>query len=336
MIDARVLVVGGGAIGGVVAAKMTGRVTGVTVLDADVRHAALMRDPGLRVDDLGEERCVSLEAHSDPGELEGPFDLALMTVKAAFLGDALRPLHDRGLAASYVSLGNGLVQDLIASIVGLDGLLVGTVEWGATNLGPGRVAQTTRAPFVLGELDGKVRERTRLAAAALEAAAEVRITANIQGQVWSKLLVNSAWSGLGAVSGLLYREVAAHPAGREAALGLWREGVRVAEAQRLELEGVLGIHPRDLVEGTRAEVDEALDVYIGHAGAVKASMLQDLERGVPCEVDFINGGVARRGEGVGIPTPLNRRVVDIVHAIERGERRPSPEALQDVLEGRTA
>ena len=57
------------------------------------------------------------------------------------------------------------------------------------------------------------------------------ITENIGGQVWSKLLVNSAFSGLGAVSGLLYREVVADPAGKEAALAVWREGYDVGMAQ---------------------------------------------------------------------------------------------------------
>ncbi len=65
-------------------------------------------------------------------------------------------------------------------------------------------------------------------------------------------------------------------------------------------------------------------------GATKSSMLQDLERGATTEVDVINGGVADRGAAVGVPTPLNERVVGLVHAIERGEREPSPAALDEL------
>ncbi len=133
------------------------------------------------------------------------------------------PLRDR--AETFVSLGNGLVQDRIADIVGAERLLIGTVEWGATNLGPGRLAQTTRAPFVIGEPDGSTSDRLQRLGSALQTAAEVRLSDNIRGQVWSKLLINSTWSGLGVASGLLYEEVAAHPQGRQLAREVWREGV---------------------------------------------------------------------------------------------------------------
>src|SRR5829696_6836215 len=189
MIDTSVLVVGAGAIGGVTAAKMKGGVRRVSVLDANTEHVERMRNPGLLLDELGEERRVRLDAHADPSDLEGPFDFALVTLKAPHLEAALVPLVERGLAETFVSLGNGLVLDRIASIVGDGNLVVGTVEWGATNLGAGHLARTTRAPFVIGEPDGETKDRTRLLANALETVADVRITENIGGQVWSKLLV---------------------------------------------------------------------------------------------------------------------------------------------------
>src|SRR5918998_3121123 len=167
MIDASILVIGAGAIGGVTAAKTEGGVRGVSVLDADEEHVGRMRDPGLLLDELGEERQVRLDAHADVSDLEDPFDFALVTLKAPHLEAALGPLVERGLARAYVSLGNGLVQDRIAAIVGGENLIVGTVEWGATNLGPGHLAQTTRAPFVIGEPDGKTKDRTQLLAQAL-------------------------------------------------------------------------------------------------------------------------------------------------------------------------
>ena len=66
MIEASILIVGAGAIGGVTAAKMEGGVRRVSVLDADEEHVEKMRDPGLLLDDLGEESRVRLDAHADP------------------------------------------------------------------------------------------------------------------------------------------------------------------------------------------------------------------------------------------------------------------------------
>ena len=333
MIDASVLIVGAGAIGGVTAAKMADEVRRVSVLDADKEHVRLMRDPGLLLDELGEERRVRLPAHADPGAFENPFDFALVTLKAPHLEAALGPLVERDLAETFVSLGNGLVQDHIAGIVGEGKLIIGTVEWGATNLGPGHLAQTTRAPFVVGEPDGVTRDRTRRLAEALGTVADVRVTQNIRGQVWSKLLVNSAFSGLGAISGLLYREVVADPAGREAALAVWREGYDVGLAQGIALDEVLGVPAEALVvrdPEDRSRADEALEVAMGYAGATKASMLQDLQRGAKTEVDVINGGVVEKGREYGVQTPLNERVVELMHAMERDERRPGRDVFEEL------
>jgi 2-dehydropantoate 2-reductase len=333
MIEASVLVVGAGAIGGVTAAKMTGEVDRVAVLDADEEHVERMRGDGLIIDDLGEERRVRLEAHADPAQLDGPFDFALITLKAPHLESALGPLRDLELVDTFVSLGNGLVQERVAGIVGGERLIWGTVEWGATNLGPGHLARTTRGPFIIGEPDGSVKDRTRLIAGALDTVDEASVTQNIRGQVWSKLLINSAFSGLGAVSGLLYREVVADPDGREAALAVWREGYDVGMAQNLELEDVLGVPAGSLVvrgPEDRERADEALEVAMRQAGATKASMLQDLERGIKTEVDVINGAVVDKAAEYGVDTPLNARVVEMMHAMERGERRPGRDTLEEL------
>ena len=335
MIETSVLVVGAGAIGGVTAAKMTGEVDRVVVLDANEEHVERMSGEGLLVDDLGEERRVRLEAHADPTGLEGPFDFALITLKAPHLESALGSLLDLGLANTFVSLGNGLVQERVAGIVGEERLIWGTVEWGATNLGPGHLARTTRGPFIIGEPDGSVRDRTRQLAGALRVVDEARVTENIRGQVWSKLLVNSAFSGLGAISGLLYREVLEDSDGREAALAVWREGYDVGMAQNLELEDVLGVPAESLVvrgPADRQRAEEALGVAMEQAGATKASMLQDLERGLKTEVDVINGAVVRKGREHGVETPLNARVVELMHAMERGERHPGRDVFEELRE----
>ena len=335
MIDASVLVIGAGAIGGVTAAMMTGGVERVAVLDANEEHVERMRGEGLLIDDLGEERRVKLDAYATPEGLDGSFDFALVTLKAPHLEAALGPLVEENLAETFVSLGNGLVQERIAGIVGPERLIWGTVEWGSTNLGPGHLARTTRNPFVIGEPDGGTRERTLLLADALGAVDEVRVTENIRGQVWSKLLVNSSFSGLGAISGLLYREVIADPSGKEAALAVWREGYDVGMAQDLELEEVFGVQAGAFVvrgPEDRERADAALDAAMQKAGATKASMLQDLERGIKTEVDVINGAVVEKGREYGVEAPLNARVVEMMHSMERGERHPGRDVFDELLE----
>jgi 2-dehydropantoate 2-reductase len=326
VVDADVLVVGAGAIGGITAALMQGNVRRLMVLDANEEHVAALRDPGLRLDRLGEESTVKLDAYAAPDELPARADFALVTLKAAYLEPALPPLRER--ADTFVSLGNGLVQDRVAELVGAEKLLIGTVEWGATNLGPGHLAKTTEAPFVIGEPDGSDSERVRRLAEVLGTVTDVHVSRNIRGQVWSKLLINSTWSGLGAASGLLYGEIASHPVGRRVALAVWREGYAVGRAQKLELQEQVGVRAQDMASEDSETADRAVETMMGKLAATKASMLQDLERGVPCEVDVINGAVVERGREHGVPTPLNAKIVELVHGYERGEGEPSPQAFE--------
>jgi 2-dehydropantoate 2-reductase len=333
MIEASVLVVGGGAIGGIAAARMAPAVRRVAVLDTNAEHVARMRDPGLVYEEEGTEHTVALEAGTDPDALPGEFDFALVGVKAPFHQAALEPLAQQGKARTYVSLGNGLIHDRLRGIVGEDKLLACLVEWGGTNAGPGRLVRDTVAPMVVGELDGEESERLGLLARCLEAVGDVRVSRNIRGMVWSKLLVNSTFTGLSAVSGLRYGAVAEHPEGRRAALGIWTEGVAVGEAEGLRLERVLEVEPNELLEDSPT-ADDALGRMMAIAGNTKPSMLQDLEAGRATEVDVVCGGVAGRGREHGIPTPLNDRVVELVHSMERGERAPDPETFAEVLAAR--
>ncbi|HEX6023366.1 MAG TPA: ketopantoate reductase C-terminal domain-containing protein [Solirubrobacter sp.] len=310
----RVLVVGGGAIGGITAALMA---ADVVVLDANAEHVAALRDPGLVIND---EPPVVLDAVESVDELDGEFDFALIAVKAPLHDTVLPPLVERGGIGTFVSMGNGLIQDHMEELVDAGNLLACIVEWGGSNIGPGRLVRDSLGGYMVGELDGSISERARSLAACLEPIGPARVTDNVRGMIWSKLLINSTFTGLSAVSGLRYGGVAEQ--GRDAVFALWGEGLAVADAQGLTLERV---H----VDPHRFD-DAALREYMVGSGNVRPSMLQDLDAGRLTEVDVVNGGVASEGRELGIPTPCNDRVVELVHSMERGERSPDPRWLRDV------
>ena len=333
--SARVLVVGAGAIGGITAAHLARAGQEVVVLDANAEHVALLGHPGLQLDHLGTPITVPIQAVTSADKLEGHFDFALLTLKAGFLAPALTELLKHDVVSDYVCLGNGLVQDVVEGLVGSERLLIGVTEWGGTNLGPGRLAQTTIAPFIIGEPAGGTERLERLAGA-LGHVAEVVVTDRISSHVWSKLLLNSTFSGLGAISGGLYSDVAAHEVGRRLAYRVWTEGYDVATAAGVDLDPILGVDPRDLVVRTTADeprASQAVDHIVARLGATKASMLQDLERGALTEVDVINGGVVTTARRVGVTAPrANMEIVEYVHHCEGGSARPEPASFDRVAE----
>lgn len=328
---ARMLVVGAGAIGGVTAAHLARAGHDVAVLDANTEHVAIMNDPGLLLDELGIRSRIVVNAVDRPDDLSGRFDYALVTVKSLHLEAALAPLVKDDLVDTYVSLGNGLVQDVVEGIVGSHRLVTGIVEWGATNVAPGHLEQTTAAPFVVGEVDGSASPRVvRLAGILTDAAAGTRVSRAILGQIWSKLLLNSTFSGLGAAGGALYGDIADDPVGREVAFRVWTEGYDVATSLGVRLDEIFDIHPEQLVVRSADDLpaaNEALRTVMARAAPTKASMLQDLERGARTEVDVINGGVVSTAQRLGLPAPLNAEIVAIVHEYERGAVGPGREAF---------
>ncbi len=303
----RVLVIGGGAIGGVTAAGLDAE---VVVLDANAEHVARMRDPGLVI---GDADPVALDAvTADP---EGFFDFALIAIKAPLHEVVIPGLAARGGIGAFCTLGNGLIQDRIEAIVGEGNLLACLVEWGGTNVGPGRLARDSEGGYVVGELDGSLSQRAQRLVEALQPIGASRVTDNVRGMIWTKLLVNSTFTGLSAITGLRYGP--ASDVDHDVVFALWAEGVAVG--QGLTLQTIHGIEPHDFTEAALAHMMEG-------SANVKPSMLQDLEAGRATEVDVVNGGVASRGRELGIPTPGNDKVVELVHAIERGELESSPDS----------
>jgi 2-dehydropantoate 2-reductase len=250
----------------------------------------------------------------------------MVAVKSPLHRVALEPLVARGGIGAFVSMGNGLIQDRMEEIVGKGNLLACIVEWGGSNVGPGRLVRDSLGGYMVGELDGTISERVKALAAALEPVGRTRVTDNVRGMIWSKLLINSTFTGLSAVSGLRYGGVAEQ--GPEAVFALWAEGVAVGDAQGLALERIHDVEAHEFGP-------EALAVMMDHMANVRPSMLQDLDAGRDTEVDVVNGGVAGKGRELGIATPCNDAVVELVHSIERGERSSDPRWLAYVSDAQT-
>lgn len=321
-------------MGGAIAAQLVGSVGRLVVLDTNEAHVERIREQGLTIDSEKGSESVPLEAVADATDLSGHFDFALVTVKSPFMVSALQPLADRGGIDAFVSLGNGLVEDLVASVVGADRVIGGVMEFGATNVGPGLIRRTAGGAVAVGEIDGVTRERTTALFVAMRTVDEIELSRHIRDRIWSKLMSNIVLSGLSAISGSRTGAVCADPNGIAAAVGIAEEGFSVAQAHGVNLDPNFGADAREYspreVGYERAEA--AMRNALTTANGVRPSMLQDLDAGRPTEVDVISGALVEEGRKVDYVAAANETVVRLVHEIESGDREPGPTLLREVAE----
>jgi 2-dehydropantoate 2-reductase len=331
----RTLVVGAGALGGLVAARLAAGGAPVWLATRDEAGAARLRAAGLRVTGVGGAAAVDgpqIAAHVAPLEAwrGETFDLVVLATKAQdALATAATAAALLAPGGTLLPIQNGAVPQLVGERLGEARVLGGLSNLGATMKEPGVYEQRNAGHFLVGELSGGPSPRADRVQAWLGRAIEVRVTPNLRGAMWSKLLLNCAGTTVGAVAGGTMREVAAHPEGRALFDRTYAEALAVALAggarpEKMIVDPVPPVSP-DGYEAWRAAV---LTAY----GDNKPSMLQDLERGRPTEIDDINGHVVSEGRRLGVPTPVNAAVVETVHALSRGELSPSPALLARVLE----
>lgn len=329
----RVAIYGAGSLGTILGAFISKAGVNIELINRNKAHVKALQEKGACI--VGTLEFKQPVVAYTPEEIQGIYDIIFLMTKQqhnAEVVETLRPfLAEDG---ALVTFQNGLPEVLLAEILGEERVLGCTVAWGATLQSPG-VCELTSAPdalsFSLGAMSDKRSKHFERVKELLEMMGTVEVEENFIGTRWSKLLINAAFSGMSAVLGCTFGEAAGPWASRRIVQGLMKECMDVCEAGGIRIEPVQG---KDIVKllnynnpFKRALSFMIIPIAIRKHAKLKASMLQDIEKGKLTEVDAINGAVSDYGRKVGVPTPLNDRVVEIVHAIERGERKAGPENL---------
>jgi len=332
---------GAGGIGGIVAATLTEVGCAVTAVSTNAGIRAAVERDGFRVVDEGEERVVRGEIAPAPA---GRYDLCVLATQPPNVEEAARTalpyLADDG---RVVVLQNGLCEERVAAIVGEERVIGAIVAWGASMPEPGRYERTAAGGFQVGRLAGAPDADVRRVAELLEAIGPVALTANLRGARWSKLALNCAVSALGTIAGERLGPIVRVRRYRRLALEIMTEVVEVARAEGATLEKVAGTLDLEWIALTDADraASASMSLTAKHAlllavglryRRMRSSMLAAIERGRTPAIDFLNGEVVTRGEKRGVPVRINRRIVETVWAIARGELRSSRELLDRLCE----
>lgn len=337
----RVLVMGAGGIGGIVAGSLAEVGADVTAVSTNPEIRAAVVRHGFRLREEGEDRAVPGRVVEAPPAGER-FDVIVLATQPPQVEDAARAalpaLADDG---AMIVLQNGLCEARIARIAGAERVIGAIVAWGASMPEAGLYDRTAPGGFTLGRMSGEPDELVRRVGALFEAIGPVVMTSNLLGARWSKLALNCAISSLGTIGGDRLGPLSRIRKVRRLALEIMTEVVAVARKEQVRLEKVAGTIDLDWIALTDAErkkvaspgltAKHALLLAIGvRYRRMRSSMLAAIERGRVPAIDFLNGEVVDRARLHGVDTPVNARVVELIHAIARGEA-TSSRALLDTL-----
>lgn len=319
----RTAILGAGALGIIIGARMTRNGQQVDLIDSFKENVDALNANGATVTGY-------LELHQavtalTPEQMTGTYDLVLLLTKQTANETALPKLLPHLHKDSIIcTLQNGVPEEAVAAIVGKERTIGGAVGFGATWLKPGvsELTSTMEAvenfAFEVGEIDGVIRPRLENVKKVLSAAGGTTLLTNLMGIRYTKLLMNSTFSGMSAALNGTFSDVLANPKAMVCVAYIADEVIKVCRGLGYRMVEMQGVDFEFLELNSKADIPSKMDFYKKVWGRHnnKASMLQDLEKGKKTEIDYINGVVSRGGRKCGIPTPFNDKVVELVKEAE--------------------
>ena len=330
----RTAIYGAGSLGTILGAYISKAGEAIELINRNKAHVEALNSNGAKV--TGTVEFTQKVTAYTPDQMSGEYDIIFLMTKQQNNKEVVQMLN--GFLAQdgvLVTFQNGLPEMQIADILGEERVLGCTVAWGATMQGPG-VCELTSEPdalsFSLGSISANRSRHFDKVKELLEKMGTVDVEENFIGTRWSKLLINAAFSGMSAVLGCTFGEAAGPKESRRIVQALIKECIDVCAKGGIRIEPVQG---KDIVKLLdyhnpikKAVAYMIIPIAIRKHAKLKASMLQDIEKGKLTEVDAINGAVSEFGRKVGCPTPMNDKVVEIIHKIEQGQLNPSFDNLQ--------
>ena len=304
----KVVVIGAGAVGGYFGGKLALAGAGLTLVGrpgGGSPHMEALAREGLRIEANELEETIPVDV-TDDASVVGRADLVLFAVKTLDTVAAARSIAPHLLPNTIVvSLQNGVDNVERMAEGGVDALAA-VVYVAAAIERPGVVSHHGRGDLVLGHATRG--DEVRRVAGWFEAAGvPVRVSGQIEAELWSKLVINAMANAISALTGAPYARVAAHSPSMAVAMDVASEAFAVARAAGIELD-------------EEAVTAEAGTIYVSMSEATSSTQ-QDIARGKPTEIDSLNGLITRKGEALGVPTPVNRALWALVSLREQIDAR---------------
>lgn len=326
----RLAIMGCGSLGTILGAYIAKAGRQVDLVDANKEHVDALNKNGATIQVLGKDSFTVPVKALTPDQIEGVYDIFIYMAKQTYndvaIPQMLAHADDKTVICTFQ---NGIPELAVCKQFDPNRVMGAPVLWGATWVGPGvsNLTQTEEsvkeAAFTLGTVNGEVTKELLEVKEILELMGHVELSENLMGQRWCKLLMNSTFSGMSTVLGKTFGDVNRSDEAMKCVAYIGRESVRACKASGIKMEEYHGNDFTKIFEFSNEEemqdtIAKARDIWAVF-DLLEASMLQDLQKGRKCEIDAINGVVCQAGRELGILTPVNDMVVEIVKKKENGE-----------------
>jgi 2-dehydropantoate 2-reductase len=304
----KIAILGAGAMGslygGFLARQMENK---VTLINTRRDHIEAINSKGLTINTPeGDLVIKNLTAVTSPAGL-GVHDLVIVFVKATATEEATRrAVNLVGPETIVLTLQNGLGNiEKLCRVVDPKHVVGGINSYGSAVKGPGEIVLRGFGETVFGEIDGSVSERLKnLKDVFDKASLPAKISANINGVVWTKLITNIGINALCAILDVKNGQLLQHPEAEALVEAAIREALAVAQAMGVVLETDDPLaHAKKVIQNTGENI---------------CSMLQDIRAKRQTEIAVINGAIVESGAKYGVPTPINMVLTNLIKVIQRG------------------
>ena len=299
----KVAIVGPGAMGCLFGAFLAKAKEEVWLVDKNEGRADKIRESGIVVEGMSDIK-IKINVTSEPKEI-GVADLIIICVKSYDTDSAVKAVKEIiGNETAVLTLQNGIGNiQVISELVGQDRVIGGITSQGANVVEPGHIRHAGRGETIIGRVDGRLTGALRNISNVFNRAGfDTRISRDINGLIWSKLIINIGINALTALTRLNNGRLTEYDGTKEVMRQAVYEAVKIAKKKRIKL---IYDDPLQKVESVCSATAPNI-----------SSMLQDILNKKKTEIDFINGAIVRQSKNLGIPTPVNEALTNLVKTIE--------------------
>lgn len=319
-----ILIWGAGAVGGTIGAALARAGIQVQMVDVNIEHCKACSEIGLKITGpvetyLQRVPCVT------PKNLTGTFHRIILAVKGPSTADAVNDLVKHLPDDGYVlSAQNGLAEHYLSKRIGVERVMGGFVNFGVDWLGAGEILYGNRGAVVIGEVDGGIQMRTRAMQKLLQCfEPNVLVTNNILGYLWGKMCYGAMLFAT-ALTGESMAKNFADSSRISTFASIGKEVIATAVAEGVSPESFDGFQPLAFMPDSKPKDFVRCMAELAEFNSKSAKSHSGIHRDLAVrrratEVDFQPGLVVKIASKHGVPTPLLKRLVGLIHEIEEGK-----------------